>query len=163
MSRIMVAEKEPSKPVDKKELIARVHRALGARAKERGVTRDTGARTPLGVPLQELHDRETGRIDAKKIADFLGIPLAKLAAPLEVNYQTVYKTPAAPALQQKLRPIKRSLELISGVTRERADARAWLNNAHPDLGGRTPMDIILDGRAGAIVTMLHNAFAGIPS
>jgi len=157
MSRII------SKPVNKKELIARVQRASAARAEVRGMARGTGGRTPLGVTLQELHDRETGRIDAKKTADFLGVPLAKLAETLEVNYQTVYKTPAAPALQKNLRPIKRSLELISGVTRNRADALAWLNNAHPDLGGQTPMDIILGGRAGAIVTMLENAFAGIPS
>jgi len=115
------------------------------------------------VPHQELHDPKTGRIDAKRVAEFLGISLAKLAEALEANYPTVHKTPAAPGLQKGLRPIKWSIELMSRVTRSPADARAWLNNSHPDLGGRTPMDVILSGRAGALVTLLENALAGIPS
>jgi len=141
------------KPVGRKDLLARVHRALAG----------SRSRAQLLVPLRELHDPETGRIDAKKIADFLGVPLAKLAEALEANYPTVYKTPAALALQKGLRPIKRCLELISEVTPNLADTRAWLNNAHPDLGGLTPMEVILRGRAGAIVTLLENALAGIPS
>ena len=143
-----------AKPVDLKELLVRVRRVLaGGRLR----------RAPFEVALGELHDPETGRIDAKKVVGFLAIPLAQLAQALDANYPTVYKTPAAPSLQKGLRPIKRSIDLISRVTRSPADARAWLNNPHPDLGGRAPMDVILSGRADAIVTLLENALAGIPS
>jgi len=144
-----------AKPVEKNELLVRVHRALlvGRRA-----------RRVLDVPLSELHDPETGRIDAKKVAEFLAVPLAQLAKALDVNYATVHKTPAAPSLQKGLRPIKRVIELVTELTRSAADARAWLNNPHPDLGRRTtPMDVILKGQANALVTLLENALAGIPS
>lgn len=141
------------KPVDKKDLVVRVRRALAQRV----------GPVALEVPLRELHDPATGRIDAKKVAEFLAVPLAQLAEALNANYPTVYKTPAAPNLQEGLRPIKRSMDLISRVTRTPDDARAWLNNPHPDIGGRTPLAVILSGRADAVVTLLENALAGIPS
>lgn len=144
-----------AKPVEKNELLVRLQRALVASRR---------ARATLDVPLPELHDPETGRIDAKRVAEFLAIPVAKLAKALGANYPTVHKTPAAQGLQKGLRPIKRAIELVSGLTRNPADARAWLNNPHPDLGRRrTPMDVILKGQADALVTLLENALTGIPS
>jgi FixJ family two-component response regulator len=116
----------------------------------------------LDVPLRELHDRSTGRIDARKLAAFLAIPLAQLAEALDALPATVHKSPAAPGLQKGLQPIKRAVDLVSRATRHPADARAWLNNPHPDLDGRTPLDVILDGRADAVATLLENAAAGIP-
>lgn len=129
----------------------------------RALTAGRRARAALDVPLSELHDPETGRIDAKTVAERLAIPLAKLAKALGANYPTVHKTPAAPSLQKGLRPIKRAIELVSGLTRDPADARAWMNNPHPDLGRRTPLDVILKGQADALVTLLENALTGIPS
>jgi two-component system, OmpR family, response regulator MtrA len=140
------------KPFREDDLLARVHRALAG-------ARETAT---LDVPLRELHDRSTGRIDARKLAAFLAIPLAQLAAALDALPATVHKSPAAPGLQKGLQPIKRAIDLVSRVTRHPADARAWLNNPHPDLDGRTPLDVILDGRADAVATLLENAAAAIP-
>jgi uncharacterized protein (DUF2384 family) len=42
-------------------------------------------------------------------------------------------------------------------------ARAWLNSPHPDLGEKTPLEVILGGQADAVVTLLENAIAGLPS
>ena len=117
----------------------------------------------LSVPLAELHDPESGRIDASRIAEYLAIPLATVASAIGANYPSAHKTPDAASLQTDLGPIKRSLELISRATRDKREARAWLNNPHPDLGGKTPMEVILAGHADAIVTMLDNAISGIPS
>jgi CheY-like chemotaxis protein len=142
------------KPVDSKKLLENVRRLLA------------GIHTPgtfLEVPLRELHDEKSGRIDAQKVAEFLGVPLAELVQALGASYPAVYKTPAASSLQEALRPIKRSLDLISRATRSPADARAWLNDPHPALGERTPLEVILSGRSGAIVTLLENLRAGIPS
>jgi CheY-like chemotaxis protein len=140
------------KPFHEDDLMARVHRALAG-------ARETAT---LDIPLRELHDRSTGRIDARKLAAFLAIPLAQLAAALDALPATVHKSPAAPGLQKGLQPIKRAVDLLSRATRQPADARAWLNNPHPDLDGRTPLDVILDGRADAVATLLENAAAGIP-
>lgn len=140
-------------PSSTKDLIRRVRRALAGAARSRR----------LEVPNRELHDPKNGRIDAEQVASFLDVPLAKLAPALGVKYAALHKTPSAPGLQEKLQPIKRTIDLVSRFTLSRSDARAWLNNPHPDLGGSTPMDSILEGQAGAVATLLDNAFAGIPS
>ena len=58
------------------------------------------------------------------------------------------KTPDASSLQKGLGPIKRSLALLSRVTRNKREARAWLNSPHPDLGEKTPLEVMLSGHAG---------------
>jgi hypothetical protein len=115
------------------------------------------------VPLLELHDRASGRIDASKVADFLGVALPQVAAAVGVSYAAAHKTPDASSLQKGLGPIKRSLALLSRVTRNKREARAWLNNPHPDLGEKPPLEVMLSGHADAVVTLLENAIAGLPS
>lgn len=117
----------------------------------------------LALPLAEVHSQTSGRIDARKIATFLDVPLPRLAASLGARHAAVHKTPDAPSLQQGLGPIQRSLALVSQGTRNRLEARIWLNSPHPDLGEKTPLEVILSGRADAVVTLLENAMAGLPS
>ena len=117
----------------------------------------------MEVPLADLHDRESGRIDAARVAEFLSIPLAGVSRAIASSYPSVHKTPDAASLQDALGPIKRALELVSQVTRSRREALAWLNNPHPDLDGKTPLSVMLNGRADAVVALLENALAGIPS
>ena len=80
-----------------------------------------------------------------------------------MNYTTVHKTPAAPSIQGPLAPIKRSLEILENMLGERATVLAWLNSPHPDLGMRTPIEVILEGNAEAVHTILENALAGQPT
>jgi len=113
--------------------------------------------------LPQLHDPATGRLDAQRIAAYLGVPLSQLARALGKRYQTLHKTPGAPSVQDGLRPIKVSLDILASVFHDDAAVRVWLNSPHPDLGLRTPLQVILEGHAGAVETMLANASEGIPS
>lgn len=115
----------------------------------------------LRVILPELHS-SNGRIDAKNLASFLGIRLAKLCSGLELTYGTVHKNPDSEAIQPALRPVKRILEILYDYFRAPEVIRAWLNSVHPDLG-MSPLDAILANKAEAVETMLENAIAGIPS
>lgn len=121
------------------------------------------APTILAVPLTQLHNDASGRIDARRVAEFLGVRLSEVADAVGVNYPAVHKTPDASSLQKGLGPIKRSLALLARVTPNRRVARAWLNGPHPDLGEKTPLEVILNGQADAVVTLLENAIAGLPS
>lgn len=138
------------KPVDTEQLVKNVRRILAAPRF-------------IEVPLRELHDEKSGRIDAQKVAEFLGIPLAEFVKALGTSYPAVHKTPAGPGLQEALRPVKKTLDLVSKSTRSRADAKAWLNDSNPALGDRTPLEVILSGKSGAIITLLENLRAGIPT
>jgi Protein of unknown function (DUF2384) len=117
----------------------------------------------LAVILEKLHNPRTGRIDASRVAAFLAVPVARIASALHASTAAVHKTPDASSLQPGLAPVKRALELVTQGTRDKGEALAWLNSSHPDLGGDTPLQVLLSGRADAVVTLLENAFAGLPS
>ncbi len=121
------------------------------------------AATRIRTQLPELHNADTGRIDAAAVAHYLELPLKQLAGALDANYPSVHKTPDAPALQEKLALIKRSLAILSDAVGDRKTILAWLNSPHEDLGMKTPKQVILDGQADALRTMLENSIAGIPS
>ncbi|HKH47816.1 MAG TPA: antitoxin Xre/MbcA/ParS toxin-binding domain-containing protein [Thermoanaerobaculia bacterium] len=118
---------------------------------------------PVAVSLQELHDPETGRLDASQFADYLKVPLKQMAQALGKSYPAVHKTPSAPDLQPSLRSIKRILEILEQVFPTRAAVLAWLNNPHADLGRRTPLEVILEGYPVAVEDMLEAALIGLPS
>jgi len=138
-----------AKPIDADELRLRVRRVLRQVA-------------PGAVVRADLHNPQSGRIDAKRVAEALGVKLTQLPQALNVGYKALHKTPDAPALQGRLQPIKDAIVLVSRFVRTQ-DVRVWLNSPHPDLRRRKPLDVILSGRASAVVTMLENALAGIPS
>jgi hypothetical protein len=115
----------------------------------------------MSVELAELHCPESGRLDARRIAEYLNVPLTQVARALGVKYQTLYKTPDGPAVQPSLFAIKRVLDILVRVIGERATILAWLNTPHPDLGGRTALAMILEGYADAVAELLEDAMAGM--
>jgi hypothetical protein len=117
----------------------------------------------LQVPLQELHDVRCGRLDTAKFAEYLDRPLKQLAGAMGKNYSAVHKTPAAPDVQPFLQSLKTSLVILEDVLANRSAVLAWLNSPHPDLGQRTPMDVILQGHPNAVKNMLQAAVIGTPS
>ncbi len=115
------------------------------------------------VILPELHDGGTGRIDAQKVADFMGVPLKQLSEGLGLNYKAVHRSPSAASLQKALMPVKRSLEYLQQAFQKPEIIRAWLNTQHPMLDDRTSLETILEGKAFAIERLLGNAWEGVVS
>lgn len=113
--------------------------------------------------LPEVHDSDTGRLDAKRIAEYLSVPLSALAEAIGKNIATIHKSPSASTLQESLSPIVRILGILVPLLRSREHILAWLNSPHPDMGARTPMSFILDGKAVAVAELLEAALAGQPS
>ncbi len=113
--------------------------------------------------LPEIHDSDTGRLDAKRIAEYLSVPLSALAEAIGKNIATVHKSPSASSLQEDLAPIARILGILVPLLRSREHILAWLNSPHPDIGARTPMSFILDRKAMAVAELLEAALAGQPS
>lgn len=144
------------KPIDDIDVEQRINTALES-------PRRRAAQPAVRVRMPELHNPSTGRIAADKVAEYLGVKLKQLSEALGANYTTVHKTPAADSLQTSLAPIKRSLEILGDTLPDVVAVRAWLNSPHPDLGGRTPLSVILEGKAGALRTLLENALKGIPA
>ena len=118
--------------------------------------------TQMRVVLPELHDEKTGRVDAQKLADYMGVPLKRLADGLGLPYKTIHRNPAAEAFQGVLKPVKRSLDILDDFFRKPELVRVWLNTPHPDLDGSTALETILKNRAEAVRIILENALAGVP-
>src|SRR5664280_2968530 len=75
-------------------------------AQIQALLKGTGA---LQVVLAELHDKTSGRIDAQKLAAYMGVPLKRLAEGLQLNYKAIHRNPSAEAFQPALKPVKRSM------------------------------------------------------
>lgn len=116
----------------------------------------------IRIILPELH-ADSGRIDAQKVADYIGIPLKRLSDGLSLRYGSVHRNPSAESLQDSLRPLKRTLELLYEFFGRQDAIRVWLNTPHPELGGKTALEVIVSNKAIAVQTILENAFAGVPS
>jgi len=116
----------------------------------------------IQVTLAELHDEATGRIDAHRVATYMGVPLARLAEALQLNYKAIHRNPSAEAAQAALKPVKRSLEILHEFFLKPETARPWLNTPHPDLDGRTALALILANNSNAVLRILESAAAGVP-
>ncbi len=116
----------------------------------------------LRVTLPELHDEATGRIDAQKVALYMGVPLSRLAEALQLNYKAIHRNPSAEAAQSPLKPVKRSLEILHEFFHKPETVRVWLNTPHPDLDGHTALETILANNSNAVLRILENAAAGVP-
>jgi hypothetical protein len=121
-----------------------------------------GASAAPQVILPELHDPKSGRIDAQKVAEFMGMPLKRLAEGLGLTYTAVHRNPSASGIQEAFRPVKRSLEILREFFGAKETVRIWLNTPHPDLDGTTPLETIMGGKAEAVALILENAWNGVP-
>lgn len=116
----------------------------------------------LRVILPELHDAASGRIHAQQLADYLGVPLKRLAEGLQLNYKAVHRNPSAESFQPQLQPVKRTVEILHEFFQQPATVRVWLNTPHPDLDGGTALETILSNNPRAVLRILENAAAGVP-
>lgn len=112
----------------------------------------------LGVTVPALRG-ESGRLDARKIAQQLGVPLARIARLTPISRQALNETPDSARAQAALDPLARVLDVL-GVVLQPGQVRAWLNAPHARLGGEPPIRALLDGRAEQVARMLEAARDG---
>jgi CheY-like chemotaxis protein len=148
-----------TEPLDVTGLLERVGKAIEPNDR----MEPWGSHSMAAHVVRGLHDPDTGRLDAKRIADYLAVPLSSLAEAIEKSPQAVHKSPASMSLQEKLAPIAWTIGALSLVLGSRETVLAWLNSPHPDIGGRTPIAFILKGRSNTIAEMIEAALAGQPS
>ena len=106
---------------------------------------------------------DSGRLDARRIAEYLDVPLRDVAAAIRRNYTTVHKKPDAASLQLGLQPFWRIASALEKLLPRAADARKWLNQPHPALGERAPLAVMLEGHPGAVQAILTGALEGEPA
>jgi hypothetical protein len=133
-----------------------------SRTSSAGRPRRAAGKGALSLPLPAVRSSASGRIDAQKVADYLGVPLRQLAAAIGLPYAGVHKTPDAVRIQQPLAPFAHILELAEGAFGAPEPVRMWLNRPLHELENDSPLAVMMAGEAGAVETLLANARAGIP-
>lgn len=114
----------------------------------------------LGHVDHTLHSRGDGNLDARRIAVRLGVPLKRLAAAVGYTPQGLLKNPTSDKLQPALAQIAFILNQLRSLLDDERSIAIWLRAPHPDLGGLTPLALILDGRSAAVLRLLHLAESG---
>jgi CheY-like chemotaxis protein len=150
-------------PFEPAELKVRLERAVRRLAEQRPGPGVEGPARAREVLLTELHDPRTGRLDAKRLAAYLGLSLTALARATGKGYKAVFKSPANTALQPLLAPMHSLLLALHRVRGGRREVLAWLNTPHAELAGKRPIDLILAGRAQIVADLLEATLAGVPT
>lgn len=114
--------------------------------------------TVLDITTPELRAK-SGRLDAQRIADRLGVSLRSVARAAGVSHQALSATPDSKRAQERLDAIARALGNLDALLPQ-GNARAWLHTPHSRLKGATPLEALLDGRAERVATMLSVAREG---
>ena len=117
------------------------------------------AHPPSSVPQLRIATPDlrapSGRLDATKVAQRLGVPIARLAAVVGVSRQALSQTPDSSGIQHALDPIARTLHVLDDSL-DPDDQRKWLRTSRENLDGRTPLDRIMSGSADAVARMLES-------
>src|ERR687888_2331901 len=119
--------------------------------------------TLLEHALLEAHDPASGRYDALRVGQSLGLSAAEMALVLRWTPRGLRKNPTSPRLQEPLTRLAATVTLL----RELLDGsmpyvRVWLRAPHPALGGRAPLSYLLDGQIAPVADLARAIASGQP-
>lgn len=136
------------------------------RAEERSVV--DSAFEPLDISAR-LRDPASGRLDANRISDLLGIRKSDLAKKVcGVSPQALGQNPTSAGIQEKLQPLEDVAQALIWCGGDEAKLRAWLNRPNrdfPKIDDRvpSPMDLILLGHPVVVARKVENLRTGQPA
>ena len=107
-----------------------------------------------------LHAGVGGNLSARRIAARLGVPLERFAPAVGYTPQGLMRNPTSDRLQPALGEIAHALTRLWALLDDDRSVAIWLRAPHPDLGGATPLSLILSGRTPTVNTLLHLAESG---
>jgi uncharacterized protein (DUF2384 family) len=112
--------------------------------------------------VPELHIRDSGRIDASRVAEYFSIPLSHVAGIIGTKVPTVHKTPDALSLQNELGKLERIAALLHEATKSLEGLRNWLNAPNPEFENKTPLNVMKDGHGDVVLHLLEDVYVGHP-
>ncbi len=146
---------------DADELEQRLRRLMNHQPEKPSPKRFVGAAGRHLLP--ELHDPKSGRLNARSIAMFFGVPLADIARAVGKSLSAIHKTPDAVSLQDGLFPFERIATALLTLAGSAENARVYLNLPEAQLGNKTPLSLLRDGRGVIVAQMLDDMLTGQPS
>jgi len=117
----------------------------------------------VNTVLLELRS-ERGRIDARRIAEFLQVSVPQVARAVGASHQLLYRYPDAPKIQARAAELERILANLIELYGGKEVARAWLKTPSPLFGGKSAWELIQTEPQGleAVGMVVENLKEGIP-
>jgi predicted component of type VI protein secretion system len=112
--------------------------------------------------VAEFHDAKTGRLDAARVAEAYGVSLSAIARALGVTQSALSKRTTAAAAQGALRELEFAWAALLSAVDTADRVRAWLHTLRPDLGGKPPLSLLLEGSAVAFANYVRSVVTGEP-
>lgn len=145
-------------PVDPNEVLHRILKLL-----LRGAHEDAPSQYRLPKMIVDDLRADSGRLDAKLIAEMFGLSIPVLAGIIKAGEQALYKTPDSMSVQAKLIDFERIAWGLLKLTGSVKGLRIWLNAPNPELDKDLPIDYIKEGHVEDIAAMVEDALLGHPS
>jgi hypothetical protein len=115
----------------------------------------------LKVITPEFRDAQSGRLDARRIAEDMEMSIAALARAAGVSQQALSSKPDSPAAQAGLLPVARLSSVLNQLFVPE-HKRVWLQTPHPRFGDRSPIQAIEAGEAELVLLSVESAQDGSP-
>jgi len=119
----------------------------------------------LSPVLEFVGDADKSRLEPRRVAELLGLPLEAVAVLARTHRNTLSRTPASPQVQAGLSEIVKILvnasRLMDG---DSATGRAvlWFKSQPlSGFGGKTAMDLVREGKSDAVLEHLEMLADGV--
>lgn len=103
----------------------------------------------------------SGRLSASAVAKLYGVSLSRVGKWLGRSRQALNKVPDASSVQTPLAFFERVARLRS-VLDEPDDFRRWLHIGNPELRGKTPLQLLDQGRGQVVADLVDDMLTGSP-
>jgi uncharacterized protein (DUF2384 family) len=111
-----------------------------------------------------LDDIRTGDLIApRRMADRLRLPMTRLSKLAHLNRNTMLSRPDSPAVQEKLGQIARIIARAADLAGDEGRAIIWFKHQPLPGWGRTPEELVADGRAREVLDDLERMAEGVYS
>lgn len=102
----------------------------------------------------------TGLINLDNLRKELGLTVEQMAQAVGKNLRTLQKNPRSRPIQERLTRIVAVLTLLHELAENAEEAQLWLNAPNPDYAGLTPKQLIIQGKAQALIDYLNEVRTG---
>jgi hypothetical protein len=105
----------------------------------------------------------SGRLDIKKVADLFDLSVSDLARQIAVDAKTALKTPDSITVHRALIPYEQVASGFKAMGGDVHGFRIWLNSPNSALGGKSPNEVLAEGKAKELAGVVQGALLGQPA
>ena len=96
-----------------------------------------------------------GRVDVKRLALVLDLPLATIAPALGLTQRALKLNPTSPAVQANAARLLTAMNELARSLREKRYAIFWLKTPYDAFGGQSAADWLMDGDLSGVCTHIN--------